>query len=524
MASLQSMSNWGSHGTKYKDSKSKTKSAVKPILKKWSQSEKVKRSFDSERRQGEHDGSYQSTETWGRSSSLSFYGQAMGGADAATTKSGRQASGIVAVGLGMLGGSGKGRRHDHSRSISGTSYASGTTSNSSNGAPTPRQTGATFVHPFQQTPRTSTPPLLLSYANSLASVADTRDYSPTTITEDEDDDIGTGIEPSTNQLHYNIASHHPNNVSASLTNFHHSHPNHTTSNSHSQPALVSQRTPSIDISDTISSKIPSHPPLRVNTLRTSSSIALHPRLANVPGGSDLYLEHIADSPTSSNLQPTIITSPTSSINPMSPLRTSLDGAFPRLRAKTDLDTVTRAEHLRAARRKFEIKERAKEEKYAREQIKRRERADNKRAQELEKQIAQQHKEQLAAMAQQEAAELEEAIQRAKHNRKISGTSSARPSLSMPRPSLTLGRPSMSRKNTSNLNSTSESEKFMSSNYNNMEPSSPPAYGRNAGTANSVQFTSSPKRKSAARKKTHSAWTAFILWLRTRLLRLSKSKK
>ncbi|KAG4221210.1 hypothetical protein PC116_g30313, partial [Phytophthora cactorum] len=84
---------------------------------------------------------------------------------------------------------------------------------------------------------------------------------------------------------------------------------------------------------------------------------------------------------------------------MSPLRSSFDASgFPRLRAKSDLDTATRAEHLREARRKFELREKAKEEKYAREEIKRRERADNKRALEKEKRAAAMHKEQMAARA------------------------------------------------------------------------------------------------------------------------------
>ncbi|KAJ2982914.1 hypothetical protein NUW58_g6344 [Xylaria curta] len=202
---------------------------------------------------------------------------------------------------------------------------------------------------------------------------------------------------------------------------------------------------------------------------------------------------------------------------MSPLRTSLDGGFPRLRAKSDLDTATRAEHLRAARKKFEIKERAKDEKYAREEIKRRERADNKRALELEKQLAAGYKKQLAAKAREEAAELEEALQRGKHSRKVSIASSGRPSLSMPRPSLTLGRPSTSRKNTSTP--LGESEKFMSSSYDNTGPRSPPIAGVEAGAAHSARLA--PKRKSKAKKKTQGAWTAFILWLRTKLLRMKK---
>ncbi|KAI8955505.1 hypothetical protein F4801DRAFT_268640 [Xylaria longipes] len=518
MASLQSISSFGPHGTKYKIGKSKPKSAVKPILKKWSQSEKEKKSVDLDRGWDEQDVQHRSTQGWGRSSSLSFYDQASGNPDAVTTVVGvgTPGTGGVGVGLGVLGSATTTRRYNHSRSISGTSHASGTTNNSSNGIPAPRQAGATFVHPFQQTPRTSTPPLL-SYANSLASIADTRDYSPTIITEDDNDDSGDlagGIETQTNQQHPNssgVYSHHTNYFG--------------NSNSLSQPTLMlqplgSQCTSSTDISDTNSPKPPPQPPLRISTSRTSSIPTHSSRLANVSSRSDLRLDRIVDSPVSPSKAPATVTSPSSSIPPMSPLlRTSLDGAFPRLRAKSDLDTATRAEHLRAARRKFEIKERAKDEKYAREEIKRRERLDNKRALELEKRLAAHHKEQLAAMAREEAAELEEALQRGKHNRKISVASSGRPSLSIPRPSLSLGRPSMSRKNTSNQ--MGESEKFMSSAYNSTGPRSPPTHGMEAGTAHSVRFTS-PKRKSKAKKKTQGAWTAFILWLRTKLLRIGKN--
>ncbi|KAJ8128049.1 hypothetical protein O1611_g5588 [Lasiodiplodia mahajangana] len=507
------MSNFGSHGAKFKDSKPKTKAVVKPILKKWSQSEKEKKSLDLDRGWDEQDEPYRNAQGWGRSSSLSFYDQGAAGPESGAGMVGGGMSVIGGrVGLGVLGNNTtSARRYNHSRSISGTSQVSGTTSNSSNSIPARH-----FVHPFQQTPRTSTPPLL-SYANSLASIADTRDYSPT-ITEDDDNDNSTpSADPANNgnQHYYNTASHNNSSVCVHTNRSHNS-------NSLSQPTLTiklpsvpSQHTSSTDISDTTPQIPPSQPPLRVSTSRTSSSIPTHSsRLANVSSRSDLYLDRIADSPSSS-LPPTTIASPSGSIAPMSPLRTSLDGGF-RLRSKSDLDASTRAEHLRAARRKFEMKERLKDEKYAREEIKRRERADNKRAHEIEKQLAAQHKEQLAARAREEAAELEEALQRGKHNRKVSIASSGRPSLSMPRPSLSLGRPSTSRKNTSSQ--MGESEKFMSNSYEATDPHSLPTYGREAG---SVPFTA-PKRKNTAKRKTHSAWTAFILWLRTKLLRMSRS--
>ncbi|KAI1309858.1 hypothetical protein F5Y03DRAFT_382958 [Xylaria venustula] len=518
MASLQSVSGFGSHGAKYKHGKSKGKPVVKPILKKWSQSEKEKRSLDLDRGWDEQEEQYRNTQGWGHSSSLSFHDLAGAGNDAtaATVTSGT----VGGVGLGVFGNTVTARRYDHSRSISNTSHASGTTSNSSNGIPAPRQAGATFVHPFQQTPRTSTPPLL-SYANSLASIADTRDYSPTPITEDDDNEDGIAgcIEPRISSHQYSNISHNSSGINLNCTNL--PKPNSLTQPTlHSQlPSLASPRTSSIDLSDANTYNQAPQPLLRVNTSRTSSIPTHSSRLANVSSRSDLHLDRVMDldSPASSNIPPTAITSPSSSIAPLSPMRTSLDGGL-RLRAKSDLDTATRAEHVRAARRKFEIKEKAKDEKYDRAEVKRRERADNKRAQEIEKQLAAQHKEKLAARAREEAAELEEALQRGKHNRKVSIASSGRPSLSIPRPSLNLGRPSMSRKNTSSR--LSESEKFASSSYDSTGPRSPPTYGREAGSAHSIQYTPS-RHGNKARKKTQSAWTAFILWLRTKLLRMSR---
>ncbi|KAI1191771.1 hypothetical protein F5B17DRAFT_202433 [Nemania serpens] len=518
MASLHSIS-FGSYASKYKDSKPKTTPLVKPILKKWSQSEKEKKSLDLDRGWDEQDEKHQSTRGWGRSSALSFYDQVAAGPDATTSIAGGGTPGTVGgsggVGLGVLGNTTSGRRYHHSRSISGTSHASGTTSSSTNSTPVPRQ----FVHPFQQIPHTSTPPLL-SYANSLASIADTRDYSPTTITEDEDDDSNS-IDPANNNHNHQHHHHHHNHSAAHNSDVCICHTSHSSnSNSLSQPTLIlklpSQHTSSTDILDANPPTAP-QPLLRVCTSRIASSIPTHSSpLVNISSRSDLYLDRLVDL-SAPNLPTTTLTSPSSPLGTMSPLRTSLDGSLHRLRAKSDLDTATRAEHVRAARRKFEIKERAKDEKYAREEIKRRERAESKRAQELEKKLAVEYKEQLAARAREEAAELEEALQRSKHNRKVSVASSGRPSLSIPRPSLSLGRPSTSRKNT--LGQMSDSEKFISSSYNSTDPQSPPTHGRAAGTAHAVQFTA-PKRKNTAKKKTQGAWTAFILWLRTKLLRMS----
>lgn len=339
---------------------------VKPILKKLSHSEK--NSLDLDR--GWED---QQTHAWPDIWEVASAG-----------RSAREVS--VTFGAGGDGGSSGGvRKLQHVRSASGTSHISVATNGSG-----PR--GGSFIHPFQQTPRTSTPPLSMSYANSLASFDIPRDYSPT-ITEDDDGPDSVSFSPLTGPS----VSHHLH------------HHNHFSQSSLRRPSLASQRTSSLtDITSATAQ-------LRVNTSRstTGTSRLAHGSLAT-SSYSDLHLNHTLsrlDSPTSSlsgaatgnnsksnNNDITIstttsasqIASPTSSssITPMSPLRSSLEAAgFPRLRSRSEVDTVSRAEHIREARRKFEERERSKEEKYDREQVRKRERRDAKEASRIEREAA-----------------------------------------------------------------------------------------------------------------------------------------
>ncbi|ORY57738.1 uncharacterized protein BCR38DRAFT_354042 [Pseudomassariella vexata] len=447
---------------------------VKPILKKLSQSEK--NSLDLDRGWDEQNEQFQNQGLWGASSSFLYESQS-----SAIRSGGSSKDVSFAIGSPDPAAS-SGRRYNHSRSISGTSHVSVATSGSGSGVVggvATSRAGATFVHPFQQMPRTATPPLSYATSNSLAS--DTRDYSPV-ITEDDDD-----YDP----LHP-TASHH------SLNNH-----NLTGGKSNIQrPSIISQRTSSY--SD--SSKGGPLPSLRINTRATSTTPAQSSRLAHVSSRSDLKLNGARES-SSANVHASThyYASPSNSVAPMSPFsRSSFDSNF-RLRAKSDLDTATRAEHLREARRKFEMKEQAKEEKYAREEIRRREKADNKRVLELEKQAAAMRKEREAEKRRQDAAALAEAMPRdSKHVRKISGgaTSSGQPSTAR------RVHPAMSL-----------SERFTSSNYDSMETRSPPSFGNEAGSAPNVTFEK-VKRTNTAKRKTHGAWTMFILWLRTRLLRMN----
>ncbi|CRK27152.1 hypothetical protein BN1723_013949, partial [Verticillium longisporum] len=216
----------------------------------------------------------------------------------------------------------------------GASHASIATSSGS--GPGGYRSGS-FVHPFQQTPRTSTPPL--SYANSLASLDqptqqgnnNSRDYSPT-ITEDEDLDF----DPS---YSYNHPANglQPQSRSLSQNNLHNYAANTNTAG---------------------------------NTSNSS-------RLANVSSTSDLnLLSESYDSPGALSLA----TSPPSSSTPaFSPhsftatspvslstsasamgLRTLLEGF--RLRSRSELGSDYHQERIRIERQKWQDKERAKQQK------------------------------------------------------------------------------------------------------------------------------------------------------------------
>ncbi|KAK3393813.1 hypothetical protein B0H63DRAFT_28959 [Podospora didyma] len=476
---------------------------VKPILKKVSHSEK--NSLDLGRPWDQQEAEQLENHAWGRN-----YGSRSHSArDVSFVFSGHHipAAGdtITSASAGANGSSVR-TKFQHGRSASQASTGSG-----------PR--GA-FVHPFQQTPRTSTPPL--SYANSLASFDNARDCSPT-ITENEDDD---GLDP----LNTHSQTHHTHHPSHSQTNLR-------------RPSLASQRTSSL--SDITSAATP----LRVTTSR---SVAATPsRLAHgslSASHSDLHLNLTAngiDSPTGSvggTLPPPPITTAASSGStaPMSPIRSSLEAAgFPRLRSRSELDTAARAENIRAARRKFEERERAKEEKYDREMIKKRERRDNKEATRIEQAARK-------SSLSNEAA-VRPSISRKSTSKNLSTssapvivggdgggggtkgswaartTNSSRDDISASflgfGSSITTSTGLISGPKRKHSDSVIEEKmSFASRKYESVPPDqSPPAFGSGV---DDVRFEQArPRRGSTAKKKTQSYWQGFVLWLRTKLLRI-----
>ncbi|GAB1310018.1 Reticulocyte-binding protein 2-like protein a [Madurella fahalii] len=344
---------------------------VKPILKKLSHSPKnsldLDRGWDEQPveqlENGGHDGGFAPT---ARDVSFGFLGGYGAAGDAGVVSS---------------GGSSFRAKFQHGRSGSQASASSG-----------PR--GA-FVHPFAQTPRTATPPL--SYANSLASLDNGRDCSPT-ITENEDDDefdttTAYSHSPHHHNHHHHHLLHHPSAPPPPP-------PAISSQSNLRRPSLNSQRTASFP--EIVSSSKP--PSLRINTNRSVSGATARLAHSTGTGGSsvpnashsDLHLNNslslsvsggggnALDSPTGSLGGISISQQPQQQAAQMSPLRSSLDMSFPRLRSRSELDTAARAENIRAARRKFEERERVKEEKYDREMIRKRERRDTKEASRIEK--------------------------------------------------------------------------------------------------------------------------------------------
>jgi hypothetical protein len=372
--------------------------------------------------------------------------------------------------------------YHHARSTSGASQFSVATTNSGR--------NGSFVHPFQQTPRTSSPPLL-SYSASLASLDNNnnqqRDYSPTIITENEDDQLDPlGPPVSTTNTSAARVSHQPHSS-------HHRRP--SLAGSHRVSTLSDAAPPRAAGGRKGSGSAPRL--VTVNTTSSTASALNHTRSTDASyfSAATPSVTVIDDSPLSAvttatmGISPQMSTNTSASVNPMSPLRSSLDMNNFRIRSRSDVDTATRQEHVRAARRKFEEKEKAKEEKYAREQVRKRERADTKEAHRLEK-----------------------AQSRTK------GTYSARNSTSAE------ARPSLTRKSTSHSRADEHDEtpstspidsNFGSRVYDDMEPGRSPS-----ARADDVHFESS-KRSRATKRKSAGTWTAFVLWFRTRLLKLGR---
>ncbi|GKT43087.1 uncharacterized protein ColSpa_03268 [Colletotrichum spaethianum] len=454
-------------------SKSRSKPVVKPILKKLSHSEKnsldLDRGWDEQQTTFGHYGG-----SLGREREGSF-----GGRDVSFSISATELHHSSSINNGRS-------KFSHARSTSGTSHVSVATSGSGH-------RNGSFVHPFQQTPRTSTPPL--SYANSLASIEQgssnsnnnnasnpgvpgPRDYSPT-ITEDDDDLLDQ------HYLHHRSNYHAATSSSIPITS------NPSSSSYPRRPSLASRTSSLSDIHNHTGP-----PSLRINTSRTNSNAASS-RLVHVSSHSDITQSsgRISESTapnTAPVLSPLSSASPSTSVTAMSPLRTSLEGF--RLRSRSDLDSNYHQERIRLERHRWEEKERLKNEKRDKEEMRKRERADIKEAQRHEREQQQ--------MMKREAKEAA---------RKQSFSHSARNSSS------DIIRPSISRKKTAPdaeklaMGAAEGGVGFASRNYESTNQGQAPV-------ADEAMFEG-PRRSLTAKRKTQGAWTSFVLWFRTRILRL-----
>lgn len=167
-----------------------------------------------------------------------------------------------------------------------------------------------------------------------------------------------------------------------------------------------------------------------------------------------------------------IASPTDTMSPSSTnMRSSIDKGF-RIRSRSEVDNRPRAETIQEARRRFQEKEQAKEEKAAREEIKALEKRQQKEAKEIDRQ-----------------------------HRRSSASEATR-----------------SKRSRSDLTSYEKGDGLVGRSYNTSMFQTPvvPAEEAFLGTT--------PPRTNNAKRKTHSAWTKFVMWLRTRFLRMSKKRK
>ncbi|KAE9368181.1 hypothetical protein N431DRAFT_347600 [Stipitochalara longipes BDJ] len=362
----------------------KSRTKVKPILRKLTQSEK--NSLDLDRPAAEQDG-------------LGIYDYGTG------SRSSHDVNVNFTTSMGM------GRRGYHNRSTSGTSQFSIATTGSG------QRTGS-FVHPFQQTPRPYTPPLAVSsYQNSLRE-SDSPSNSPT-----EEDD--------------------PTNSN-----------NNTLQNYRSASNLSNHRNPSLTAatSSPPTSQLAPQPLLRIQTKQSSSS-----RLALATSHTSLHND---------------LTSPTDTptMSPSSAMRTSMDKGF-RIRSRSELDSRGRTETIQEARRKFQEKELAKEEKAAREEIRALEKRNQKEARQIER-----------------------------GHRRSSASDATR-----------------SKRSKSDLTMTEKGESLVGREYDSVAHQNPPVFTDAGLGGEGVQRREGGLK--GTKKKTHSAWTKLMMWLRTRFIRM-----
>jgi len=164
-----------------------------------------------------------------------------------------------------------------------------------------------------------------------------------------------------------------------------------------------------------------------------------------------------------------MTSPTDTISPNSAVRSSMDMGF-RIRSRSETDHRPREESVREARRKFEEREQIKDERAAREAVKAIEKQNLKDARQMEK------------------------------GRRSTASEGSR-----------------SKRSKSDLLAHEKGDKFVGRDYNSVPLQTPPHTADTVDPPRGSRTTT-----STTKKKTHSAWTTFMMWLRTRFLRMART--
>ncbi|KAH8597592.1 hypothetical protein B0O99DRAFT_684903 [Bisporella sp. PMI_857] len=225
---------------------------------------------------------------------------------------------------------------------------------------------------------------------------------------------------------------------------------------------LSTRTPSL--TSAVSPTTTVQPSLRIQTKQQPGS-----RLALGPSNNSLStLSYL--SPRSPD-----IPSATDTMTPISAVRTSIDKGF-RIRSHSShAHQTSGTETIEEARRKFREREEAKDEKAAQEEIRQREKQEQKLARKIER-----------------------------GHRRSSASEGTR-----------------NHRSKSDLTMHSHNEKgdsFVSRDYRSASVQDPPLREDEI-----PQRSRSHTATSSAKKKTHSAWTKFMMWLRTRFIRMGKKE-
>lgn len=168
-------------------------------------------------------------------------------------------------------------------------------------------------------------------------------------------------------------------------------------------------------------------------------------------------------------------SPTDTISPISASRNSVELTGFRLRSRSDIDPPNRRDSIQEARRKFHEKEQAKAEKIAQQEVRDLERRNQKEARRAEKGA-----------------------------RSSFASDTNRSKRSRSDPSITHEK----------------GDSFVSRDYNAASEQPIP----NTTIHHDFEVPRRSRTVSATKRRTHSAWTTFMMWLRTRLLRMSKLRR